>query len=130
MIKRIVSNILFPLAWTISIQVLLCLPGTTLPSEGLFNIPHLDKIVHVILFGGFTGLWCYYYFLKGKSPSRLKTLFFIVYLLAALNGIILEYIQRDYIPFRSFDQGDIIADVLASSIAYGICSIKLIKTAD
>ena len=130
MIKRIVSNIFFPLAWTILIQVLLCLPGTTLPSEGLFSIPHLDKFVHVILFGGFTGLWCYYYFLKGKSPGRLKVLFFIVYLLAALNGIVLEYIQRDYIPFRSFDQGDIIADVLASSIAYGICSIKLIKTAD
>jgi len=129
-IKRIVSNIFFPLAWTILIQVLLCLPGTTLPSEGLFSIPHLDKFVHVILFGGFTGLWCYYYFLKGKSPGRLKVLFFIVYLLAALNGIVLEYIQRDYIPFRSFDQGDIIADVLASSIAYGICSIKLIKTAD
>ena len=126
--KRLLSNLLIPITWTIAIQVLLCLPGTTLPSEGLFNIPHLDKIVHVILFGGFTGVWCYYYYLKGKSPGSLKTIFFVVYLVAALNGIVLEFIQRDYIPYRSFDQGDIIADVIASSIAYGICNIKLITT--
>ena len=130
MIKRIASNIFYPVAWTVLIQVLLCLPGSTIPSEGFFfNIPHLDKIVHVFLFGGFTGIWCYYYFIKGKSPAQLKTIFFLVYLLSAFNGIILEFIQRDYIPNRSFDQGDIIADVLASSIAYGICNIKLIRTA-
>ncbi len=128
MIKRLLSNIFYPIAWTIAIQVLLCLPGSTLPSEGLFSIPHLDKIVHVILFGGFTGVWCYYYYLKGKSPESLKTIFFVIYLLAAVNGIVLEYVQRNYIPNRSFDEGDIIADVIASSIAYGICSIKLIRT--
>lgn len=117
-----------PIAWTILIQVLLCLPGSTLPSGGVFNIPQLDKIIHSVLFGGFTGLWCYYYFLKGKSPGSLKTIFFIVYLLAITNGIILEYVQRDYIPNRSFDEADIIVDVIASSIAYGCCNIKLLKT--
>ncbi len=127
MIKRILSNFFFPLAWTIAVQVLLCLPGTDLPSESLF-IPHFDKIVHFFLFGGFTAVWCYYYFLKGTAASKLKTIFFIVYLLVAMNGIVLEFVQRDYIPFRSFDLGDIIADVVSASIAYGICNIKLIKT--
>ncbi|MEO6313313.1 MAG: VanZ family protein [Chitinophagaceae bacterium] len=126
MINRLLSNIFSPLGWTFLIQVLLCLPGSSLPSES--NIPNLDKVVHIILFGGLTGLWCYYYYLKGKPPARLKTIFFIIYLLAAFNGILLEFIQRDYIPNRSFDEGDIIADVLASSIAYGICNIKLLKT--
>lgn len=129
MINRLLSKSFWAIAWTIMIQVLLCLPGSTLPSGGLFNIPNLDKIVHIVLFGGFTGLWCYYYFLKGKPPAKLKTIFFIVYLVAAVNGIALEFIQRDYIPNRSFDQGDIIADVLASSIAYGICNIRLLRTA-
>jgi len=128
-INRLLSKSFWAIAWTIMIQVLLCLPGSTLPSGGLFNIPNLDKIVHIVLFGGFTGLWCYYYFLKGKPPAKLKTIFFIVYLVAAVNGIALEFIQRDYIPNRSFDQGDIIADVLASSIAYGICNIRLLRTA-
>ena len=128
MINRLLRKAFLPIAWTILIQVLLCLPGTTIPSGGFFNIPQLDKIVHVILFGTFTGLWCYYYYLKGKSPGKLKIIFFIIYLLAAINGIVLEFIQLDYIPNRSFDQVDIIADVIASSIAYGICNIKLLRT--
>ena len=128
MINKILRTSFVAIAWTILIQVLLCLPGSTLPSGGVFNIPQLDKIVHTILFGGFTGFWCYYFYLKGTPPARCKTIFFIVYLLAAANGIVLEFIQRDYIPNRSFDEGDIIADVLAASIAYGICNIKLLKT--
>jgi VanZ family protein len=127
-IKRILSKAFLAIAWTVLIQVLLCLPGSTLPSGGLFNIPQLDKIAHIILFGGFTGLWCYYYYLKGKPVEKLKKIFFIVYLLAAANGIILEFIQLNFIPNRSFDDGDIIADLISSSIAYGICNIKLLKT--
>ncbi|MEP7279257.1 MAG: VanZ family protein [Bacteroidota bacterium] len=129
MIKHVLTKPFMAIAWTIAIQVLLCLPGSTLPSGGLFDIPQLDKIVHVILFGGFTAFWCYFFFLKGRSATRLKTIFFIVYLLAAANGIILEFIQRDYIPNRSFDPGDIIADLVASSIVYGLCNIKLLRTA-
>ncbi len=117
------------IAWTLLIQVLLCLPGSTLPSGGVFEIPQLDKIIHTILFGGLTGFWCYYFFLKGMPASRLKTLFFVVYLLTAINGIALEFVQRDFIPNRSFDQADIIVDLIAASIAYGLCNIKLLKTA-
>ncbi len=129
MIKHLLSKPFAAIAWTILIQVLLCLPGSTIPSCGLFEIPQLDKIVHITLFGGFTGFWCYFYYLKGTPPGKLKTIFFIIYILASTNGIILEFIQRDYIPNRSFDLGDIIADMIGSSIAYGICNIKLLKTA-
>ena len=110
------------------IQVLLCLPGSAIPSEGVFSIPQLDKIVHFILFSGFTFTWCYYFYLKGIPPSRLKTIFFIVYLLTVADGIILEFVQRDYIPNRSFDLLDIIADMAACSIGYGISNIRLLKT--
>ncbi|MFT3936951.1 MAG: VanZ family protein [Chitinophagaceae bacterium] len=129
MIKRLFSTVILPIAWFILIQVLLCLPGSDIPSGGMFDIPNLDKIVHVGLFGGLTFLWCYYFYLKGKTPTQLKTIFFIIYLLTCANGIILEFVQRDYIPNRSFDLGDIIADVLAASVAYGICNIRFIKTA-
>jgi VanZ family protein len=128
-INKLLSKAFVAIAWTILIQLLLCLPGASIPSGGMFNIPELDKIAHIILFGAFTGLWCYYYYLKGKSPARLKTIFFIVYLLAAADGIIMEFVQLNYIPNRSFDTGDIVADLMASSIAYGICTVKLVKTA-
>ena len=129
MINRLLSNAGIAIAWTILIQVLLCLPGKTLPSGGVFEIPQLDKMVHITLFGGFTFFWCYYFYLKGTPASKLKTIFFMVYLIASANGIILEFVQRDYIPNRSFDLADIIVDVIGSSVAYGICNIKLIKTA-
>jgi VanZ family protein len=127
-INRLFGNLFLPLAWTILIQVLLCLPGSDLPDSGLFSIPHFDKLAHIVLFGTFTGLWCYYLYLKKKPAGQLKKLFFLVFLVAAANGIIMEFIQRDYIPNRSYDDGDIIADLIASGIAYGICNIKLLKT--
>jgi len=107
-------------------QILLCLPGNNFPSNGLFGIPHFDKFIHVILFGGFVGLWCYYLAGRIQLQQQLKRLFFLVFLFAAFNGILIEYIQFYFIPFRSFDDGDIIADLLAASIAYGICNVKLL----
>jgi drug/metabolite transporter (DMT)-like permease len=127
-IKQILSKPFLAIAWIIMIQVLLCLPGSTLPSGGVFEIPQLDKIVHISLFGGGTAIWCYFYYLKGTPANKLKTIFFIIYLLVSANGIILEFIQRDYIPNRSFDLADIIADMIGASVAYGICNIRLLKT--
>ncbi len=125
--KKYFGKLFIPLAWTIFIQVLLCLPGSTLPDTGgLLEVPNLDKVVHVILFGTLVGLWCFYFSRKISSPQQLKLTFFVVFLLAAFNGIIIEYIQKYYIPNRSFDQGDIIADILSAAIAYGICNVKLI----
>lgn len=125
--KKYFGKLFIPLAWTIFIQVLLCLPGSTLPDTGGFlTIPNLDKVVHIIIFGTLVGLWCFYFSRKISSPSKLRLTFFIVFLLAAFNGIIIEYIQKYYIPNRTFDQGDIIADILSAAIAYGICNVKLL----
>jgi len=107
-------------------QILLCLPGNNFPSTGLFALPQFDKFVHVILFGGLVGLWCFFLRSKIADQDKCKRLFFLVFLLTAANGIGIEYIQYYFIPFRSFDNGDIIADLLASSIAYGICNVKLL----
>jgi hypothetical protein len=129
-VQRLLKFPVVAIAWTILIQVLLCLPGSTLPSGGVFDFPQLDKIIHTILFGGFTGFWCYYCYLRRIPASSLKVLFFVIFLLGSINGIALEFIQRDYIPNRSFDQADIIIDLIACSLAYGICTIRLIRTTE
>ncbi len=54
-------------------------------------------------------------------------IFFIVYVCASVLGIGMEYVQKYFIPFRDFEQGDIIADIIGSSVAYGICNIWLIE---
>jgi VanZ family protein len=125
-LKQLLRSIYIPLAWTIFIQVLLCLPGNQLPSEGFFEIPEFDKIIHVIFFGFLVISWCYYFRMQTFEEKRLKNAFFVIFLLAATNGIVIEYIQFYFIPFRSFDKGDIIADLLSASVAYGFCNVKLL----
>ena len=127
MIKKWLGYLIVPLLWTIAIQVLLCLPGSTLPNVDSWHIPNLDKYVHITLFGGFVVFWSYYFYRRQKSPNTLKIVFFIIYVIATFNGVLMEFIQRDYIPGRSFDLGDIIADMAGASLAYGLCNIKLLK---
>lgn len=125
--KRLFTRIYLPVLWTVLIQFLLTLPGSSFPSIGLFGIPHFDKLAHIVLFGCFVGFWCYHFYLKGVSAEKLKKIFFLIFLVAAFNGIVMEFIQLKFIPHRSFDEGDIVANLLAAGIAYGLCNIKLLK---
>jgi VanZ family protein len=108
-------------------EILFCLPSYSLPDAGVFEIPYLDKLVHFALFGVFVFSWGYYLYCKKISTKRLKNLFFGAFLIAVFNGILIEYIQLYFIPGRSFDESDIIADLLGGAIGYGICNIKLLK---
>lgn len=108
-------------------EVLFLLPGSSLPDEKAFHIPHLDKMVHIFLFGAFVSLWCYYFYRREKSLQTLKIIFFWIYFLAVFNGVSVEYIQLYFIPGRSFDKGDIIADMAGAGLAYGFSNIKLLK---
>ena len=128
MINRLSGKILVPITWTVLVQVLLTLPGKALPDSGIFSIPNLDKFVHLVMFAGLVGIWCYHFYVKGIAPQKLKWIFFVVFLIAGADGILMEFVQRDFIPNRSFDEADIIADLIACSIAYGLCNIRLLKT--
>jgi VanZ family protein len=127
LIKKLFANLLAPLGWTLIMETLFCLPGSSLPDPEKLNVPDLDKLVHIILFGGFVSLWSYYYYRRIKSPNTLKIIFFWVYVFAAFNGVLIEFLQKYFIPGRSFDTVDIIADMTGASLAYGICNIKLLK---
>ncbi len=124
--KKHFGRLYTPLAWTILIEILLCLPGPSLPNTGAFEIPYFDKIIHTVIFGVFVFLWCLYYRSKGFSNDTLKIIFFWIFIAALVNGIAIEYIQLYLIPYRSFDQGDIIADVVSAGVVYGICNVKLL----
>lgn len=120
------ARVFVPIAWTLMIIVLLCIPGTMLPSEEGFSIPNFDKVVHITLFGGFVFLWGFYFNSRKYSLRKTLILFFIAYLFSNALGISLEFVQKCCIPFRDFSLGDIIADMAGAGIGYGICNLFLI----
>ena len=126
-LKKIFGSIILPLCWTVLIQVLLCLPGSSLPGMSTFKIPHFDKYVPIVLFGVFASLWCYFFYCKGFSTEKLRKFFLGVFFAAAVNGILLEFIQYFFIPDRSFDVWDIVANLAGAGIAAAISYIKLLK---
>ena len=124
--NKIFKTVYIALAWTIVIQILLCLPGSAIPDEKAFSIPNIDKFVHIALFGGFVALWCFYANKQTYTIRKRAVLFFIIFLTGCLNGILLEYVQKYYIPNRDFDQADIIVDIISASISYGFCNVYLL----
>jgi hypothetical protein len=120
-IRKLTSSILAPVGWTLLTVILLCLPGSAFPSKGLFNldIPYLDKIIHIILFGGIILFWCLYFLQKKDWNTNGRRTVLLVALFTIALGVCLEYIQLNYIPNRSFDKGDILANSL-SAIVFGI----------
>lgn len=114
LIRHLGSTTLFPVIWTITILVLLCLPGNSIPGSGLFSIKHLDKVAHIGLFGGFVLFWGLYAWVKKKSKSAWPYALMGITLISILLGIVMEYVQVNFIPDRSFDIGDIGADIVGS----------------
>ena len=117
LIKKLSSWRIVPAGWTLLTIVLLCLPGSAIPSSGVFSIEGIDKVVHITLFGGIVLLWGFnLYFRREQIQKWRKTVLLLAVFSIAL-GIGLEFLQRDYIPNRSFDGYDIIADSIGAVVA-------------
>ncbi len=97
---------------------LFTLPGDALPSSGWLKIPNKDKIVHYCLFF----LVCHFFSLPVKYTSATKSAAFnwlvIISLLAIGYGIAIEFVQKWWIPNRSFELWDIVADSTGSIAAF------------
>ena len=85
------------------------MPGDDVPSVG---IPHLDKVVHCGMFGCVTVCyyWDYYKVYK-KVPYLWLTIVSVV-----LFGALTEIMQT-YVPGRSCDYRDLIADTTGIMLA-------------
>jgi VanZ family protein len=125
--KKYMANIYMALGWSVLIGILLTLPGSVLPNEGSFKIPNFDKLVHIGMFGGFVFLWNLYLASRQKPLQKLLRLFFLVFIIGVIYGIGSEYVQKYFIPGRDYDQGDIIADMIGASLAYGISHLVLLE---
>lgn len=97
---------------------LFTLPGSALPDNDWFDILQVDKWVHATLFFGLCGLFMYPILSFDKSSYSKIKIFIVISSLAIGYGISIEFIQRYYIPNRSFDVWDIVADTIGSILAF------------
>lgn len=94
---------------TALIAILLLLPPSQIPEDSLLKwIPHLDKAVHFVLFGG------YAFILERYTGYRLHSISFtlrtsLIFSWIAFYGIALEWLQG--LTGRDFSWMDWIADV-------------------
>lgn len=109
--------------WILFVLFLCTLPGNDLPSDPLFEKIHMDKIVHVGLFGCTVLLLCLGYYRQHRHISKLA--FSVIAISAAFYGLAIEYIQKYIAIQRSFDMSDVAADIVGA--VAGILAFKLIK---
>jgi len=117
-LKFLFKTPVVPVFWTLIIQVLLCLPGSAIPQSSWLDAIHIDKIVHVILFGGLVVTWALFLNRNYFYSKQLTKFLLILFLLSTANGILLEFVQKYYIPNRSFDLYDIVADACGAAAGF------------
>lgn len=107
--------------WFIICTWLFLLPGSEIPKVDWFHVMNGDKLVHCFLL-----FWmCFLFMLPFKENAKKNAWYFTITTLFVFYGIAIEFIQRDYIPNRSFDIGDIYADTTGCIIALVVVIKKI-----
>lgn len=96
--------------WFIISVILLTLPGSAFPKANWFDKIWLDKWIHIGMFSILVILWCWAMLRRYSGAARLRTIFIGIGLIGIAYGIGMEFVQKYFIPNRSFELGDIAAD--------------------
>ena len=123
------KNLLDPLpAWTLTIICFLAICWLTLapdplPDNDLPLFPGADKLVHAIMFGGFTLCIILDWNRRHGWPSAIRKADIYAPLYASLFGGVTELLQQKMDAGRSADVWDLVADVIGSLLVCAACII-------
>ncbi|MGZ3840425.1 MAG: VanZ family protein [Flavisolibacter sp.] len=92
------------IGWFLIMNILFFIPGSSLPKAHWLDLYHIDKLVHIGLFAVGVFLWGAAFGLG--LPRKLAW----VMLVMIGYGLLVEFIQKYWIPNRSFDLWDVLAD--------------------
>jgi len=115
------------IAWFFVVLVLMCLPGEDLPPTDWLHINFLDKWLHVCVFGLLVFLFCLPFYRSAFNRTERKYYFIKIALSVSIWGLAIEFIQKFFIPGRSFDLLDWAADSLGALLSFFICVYIFIK---
>jgi VanZ family protein len=113
-VKRFVPAIL----WFLATVVLLCLPGSAFPKSSWLTVIHADKCVHIGLFSVLCFLFAYPFRQSSFPAGRRKNYFLLILIGGIVYGTVMEFVQKYWIPNRSFELADIASDSTGCIIAY------------
>lgn len=114
------------ISWFILSIILLTLPGSAVPSYPWLATIHADKWVHIGLFGMLCFLSMLPLRVSSYTDQQRKKWFLFIMLGGILYGILMEFVQENWIINRSFEYGDILADTAGCVLAYYISLRKLL----
>jgi hypothetical protein len=129
-LRKISFALIAAIGWLIITSILLTLPGEAFPTKSWFdNIWMFDKWVHIGLFAILVGLWCLGWrsLQRNSSPEKFRSTFINIGVVGLAYGIVMEFVQLLFIPHRSFDFVDILADAAGCVIAVVVCIRKFIN---
>ena len=110
-----------PLLVTAAVVLMHCLPGADLDADDWWAQWHVDKLLHLIAFGMWGLTWAIA-LAKQRRLQRAWHLEFGVLVAALIFGMVLEAIQGAWMPGRTFDLADVIADLAGAACSLGLFS--------
>lgn len=127
--KRLrVSQFLPGIVWFILILVLICLPSSKLPEADDWMIRiNYDKLIHVAMFAVLAYLFMHP-IIQSDLANKLKWHYIVKLAIATIIwGLVTELIQRFFIPSRSFNLSDWLADGIGGIAALVYARTRLVK---
>ncbi len=114
-VKRFIPGI----AWFFLVLFLICLPGTDMPKVASWlNGIYFDKWVHIGLFSFLTFLFIYPVHRLNLTLAVKKNTAIKIAIASCVWALSTEFIQKYFIPDRSFDLFDWAADSFGIIIAF------------
>jgi len=96
--------------WIIIIFILSSIPGNNIPKITQFKIPHLDKIVHFIMYSTLQFLVLVEYYKNYTQKYPLVNVVLISVTLSVFYGVIMEILQSLFFINRTGSFYDILAN--------------------
>ena len=115
-LRAVIKRWALPLAilWTLALLSALFLPASALPSSGLLEA---DKLVHLVLFAGFAGLWMV------ALGDTLRGAAIYILVLGVSYGVLTELGQQWLSSGRKADPWDAVADTIG--VIVGIVAFRI-----
>jgi VanZ family protein len=116
------------IGWFFLVLILICLPGQQFPkTDDWLGKIFFDKWVHAGLFAILAFLFMKPYVNSSLPKQNVLQTIFKIGLYISIWGLITELIQKYFVPNRSFDLWDWVADSAGALLAFIICKKMIAK---